>query len=820
MSRPFSPTKVVRVDLELPLRPLEIEERYASALLVVAWHGRVVGQVSVPAVSPLPADVQRAAIVRRLADAIWRAELERAFHAAVGANVRSRDQPSVSVVVCTRDRPDDLERCLRSLLLLEPAPVEIVVVDSAPTSDTTRALCADLPVRYTVEPIAGLSRARNRGILATTGDVIAFTDDDCVVDPAWLAGIGARLADPRVGLVTGVVVPLELETPAQQLFEARGGFGRGYARIVLDGAQIGPMTSVGRIGAGANFVVRRSAIERVGAFAEWLGSGTPAGAAEEYDLFCRLLAAGDRLVFDPEQIVWHRHRRDTGALQRTLFAYARGSTAYATQRVLLDGDLGAARILQWWWLRHLPRELVRIAARDRGRSELRLLLAEALGTLSGPFGLWTSRRSRRDVRQLDLPKPGSPVAAARPTVAREAGSVSVVVPTRDRAASLERLLRELALQSYPPERLEAVVVLDGTGDDSAAVASSLDVPYRVTVRALDRVGVGAARNAGTAAATGDIVVFLDDDVVPRPDCVERHAAAHRRGSPCVALGYAPPVVDGSWWGLALRAWWEDHFTRKADPGRTVRWSDVITLNSSFRRSLLLEHGGFDEQFARRHEDWELGVRLVEAGVRLRYVGDAVVAHELDCSFEAALGRQRQEARADVLLARRHPVVGRELPLVTVLGAGRETPRPNGDAATAAELERRGRRGAWRRLTRALLREAYLAGVRDELPTAEAVEELATIVAAVPPVALAVSLDGGGRPPRVPPIGTVELALEIDGEVVARVPPGPPGFPWDWDTALAQVEREASDELRAAMIRRLLASRAEAGPAEVEATHAS
>lgn len=819
MPRRIPTAKVFRVDLDEPLRPLEVEGTHEQVLLVVVARGRLIGQLSLPALSVVPVDVQRAAIVGRLGEELWRAELERLFRDAVGVSSHGYVQPSISVVVCTRDRPDDLARCLEALLQLDPAPLEIVVVDSAPTSAATLHVCDGLPVRYVLEPVVGAARARNRGVLETSGDVIAFTDDDCVVDARWLAGLGAHLADPRVAAVTGVVAPLELDTPAQWLFEAHGGLSRGFAPVTLDGAEVDAITSVGRIGVSANVAVRRSAFERVGLFAEWLGPGTPARAAEDYDLFCRLLDVGDRLVLDPCQLVWHRHRRDLRSLRRTLFDYGHSSSAFATQRIAFDRDLGAARVYRWWWLVHLPRELGRIAARRQSRLPLRLVLAELAGTLAGPVGLWRSRRSRRGIPALGLPTAARLTPPPR-VLASATATVSVVIPTRDRAGSLERLLRELTRQTYPVERLEVVVVLDGTHDDSAALTQALDLPYRIVTRETRHAGVAAARNVGVREASGELVVFLDDDVVPRPDCLERHAHHHARANADagVALGYAPPVVDGTWWSLALRAWWEDHFRRKAEPGRPLRWSDVVTLNSSLPRSLLLAFDGFDETFASRHEDWELGVRLVSAGVPLAYVADAVVAHELDCTFEGAVARQRQEARADVLLTRRHPVVGRELPLVSVLTGGPEPPRPSGDVATAARLERQGRRGAWRRLTRALLREAYLAGVRDEVPTDAAMRKLAAIVTAVAPDTLEVELDGG-EPPVVPPIGAVELGLAVGGRVVAHVAPARPGFPWDWDTALERVEREASNELRTAIVRHRLGTHAAPAP-EIGVTRAS
>src|SRR5262249_7513152 len=147
------------------------------------------------------------------------------------------DLPLVTVAVCTRDRPDDLTQCLKAIDQLT-GPVEVLVIDNAPATNATekvvraRGLAAQGgPIRYVREPRPGLDWARNRAILEATGDIIAFTDDDAIVDPGW-AGAFARLfaENPQVMAATGLVIPYELETDAQVLFEMNGGFGKGFER--------------------------------------------------------------------------------------------------------------------------------------------------------------------------------------------------------------------------------------------------------------------------------------------------------------------------------------------------------------------------------------------------------------------------------------------------------------------------------------------------------------------------------------------------------------------------------------------------------------
>src|SRR5258708_38654152 len=148
--------------------------------------------------------------------------------------------PFASVVISTRDRPDRLARCLRALLALQYPAYEVIVVDNAPstsaTADFIRQTYADEPkIRYVREDRPGLSAGRNRGIVEARGDIIAFTDDDVVVDAYWLAGLARGFeAAENVACVTSLILPLELETPAQFLFEEFGGFNKGFTRRVFD----------------------------------------------------------------------------------------------------------------------------------------------------------------------------------------------------------------------------------------------------------------------------------------------------------------------------------------------------------------------------------------------------------------------------------------------------------------------------------------------------------------------------------------------------------------------------------------------------------
>ena len=120
----------------------------------------------------------------------------------------SAPAPAVTVVVCTRDRPELLARCLDGLAAQAPPPEDVLVVDNAPSDDRTAKLCAERGVRYVEEPCPGLDFARNRAVREATGEVLAFVDDDVVPDGGWLEGVRSVWRDhPDAGAMTGQVLP-------------------------------------------------------------------------------------------------------------------------------------------------------------------------------------------------------------------------------------------------------------------------------------------------------------------------------------------------------------------------------------------------------------------------------------------------------------------------------------------------------------------------------------------------------------------------------------------------------------------------------------
>ncbi len=322
--------------------------------------------------------------------------------------------PALSVVIPTRDRADRVLACVRSALATGYPGLEIVVVDNAPSSDATELAIAEagLPgVRYIREPRAGTSRARNLGLRESCGNLVAFLDDDVLVDPAWAAAVvHGFVSDPKVDCVTGPIVAAELETEAQVLIEEYGGFDKGFTRRVLDpalppaGAPLLPYI-VGTLGSGANMAFRRPAIIGLGGFDVALGGGTTSRGGEDLAAFLGILHGGSRLAYEPSMLVRHYHHRSYARLRRVLFGYGLGLGAYLARTVITDPRHVAAMG------RRLPRGVAYMFdpgspknAKRRSDYPRELTVREWLGLALGPIAYATARL-RVARRRGDDPEP-------------------------------------------------------------------------------------------------------------------------------------------------------------------------------------------------------------------------------------------------------------------------------------------------------------------------------------------------------------------------------------------------------------------------------
>lgn len=369
------PIRVVDVDIARPLPPLSAADdrdarAYRRALVVVRAHGVPLGMLQLELDGELSsaqlAGAIRAALGEKVAehlradgdavdDGMWRGQGTSSAGTPRCELERSRfleHAPFLSLIIPTRERPERLARCLDSVLAsgYPHSRYEIVVVDNAAETDRTAALVRDrygagcpVAVRYVTEDAPGSASARNRGMRVVEGDIVAFTDDDVVVDHDWLAEVARGLdRAPEAGCISGLLLPVELETPAQVWFEQYGGFSRGFERRVFDLGANRPADSplypyaAGIFGTGNNMAFRRDTLAAIGNFDPALGNGTPALGGVDSEVLLRTILEGHTIVYEPSALVWHAHRPDYEGLKRQVYSYGTGLTAYLLKTLLAD----------------------------------------------------------------------------------------------------------------------------------------------------------------------------------------------------------------------------------------------------------------------------------------------------------------------------------------------------------------------------------------------------------------------------------------------------------------------------------------------------
>lgn len=427
----FEPIRLEEVELGEPLPALQPRQApdgrtYRQALVFVRLHAEPLGLVSVAlaADGSLTATELSKAIWPEVADAVRGHLGEDGLQApaALGSEgvplpdseprcVRRRadflrEAPPLTVLIPSRERPQRLQRCLDSILACAyPAErIALIVVDNAPETDATRLLVESYlercDIRYLREDATGSASARNRGLREVETEVVLMTDDDTVVDRHWLTEMArAFAAFPDAATVSGLLLPMELDSPPQMWFEQYGGFSRGFRRRAFDLGENRPADeplfpwTTGLFGTGNNFAFRTAAVREIGAFDAALGNGTPALGGVDSEILLRTILHGHTIVYEPRAVVHHAHRPDYAALRRQIHAYGAGMVACHMKTLL------AHPLLSLSFARRLPAGLRFTLSsgssknsQKRGDYPRELTWLELRGMLYGPLGYMRSRR--------------------------------------------------------------------------------------------------------------------------------------------------------------------------------------------------------------------------------------------------------------------------------------------------------------------------------------------------------------------------------------------------------------------------------------------
>jgi glycosyltransferase involved in cell wall biosynthesis len=424
----FAPIRLLEIELADPEPRLsgvnESGRHYGSSRALVRMHGMPLGVVDVDR----PDFEIDANIVADLA----RRELQAAIEAHLREDASDRESPRsndsgprattprcvreslelrnrapfASIVIGTRERPESLAATLDSVLALEYPRFEVIVVDNASTTERTRELIGSRysvapTIRYVREALPGLAAAHNRGLAEARGEIVAFTDDDVLVDRRWLLELarGFELGDD-VACVTGLILPTELETPAQLWLERWVRLNKGYEPRLFDLGSHRPPGKLfpyaaGTFGSGANMAFRTETLRALGGFDPATGTGSRARGGDDLAGFFSVLSAGHTLAYHPAAIVRHAHRREAESLNALMFDYGAGLGAFLTKIVVDRPD----RLLDIAWrvpfgAAHALR--IRPSGRDATGLSKGLAARERLGMLAGVVGYLIERRARRE----------------------------------------------------------------------------------------------------------------------------------------------------------------------------------------------------------------------------------------------------------------------------------------------------------------------------------------------------------------------------------------------------------------------------------------
>ena len=245
--------------------------------------------------------------------------------------------PKVSVLICTRNRPQDLALALPTVLANDYLDYEVIVVDQSDGRETADVVLSHQNLhprlRYVPTETRGLSAARNLAVGLTQGEIIAFTDDDCEAPIDWVTGIVRVFAEnPEFGLIFGQV----------HMSPEHAGLDVTVPCLYLDTRRV--LTRGEVFGMGANMAFRRSAWERVGIYDTALGAGGVFPGGEDFDFSYRAQRLGLMTVAEPSVVLVHRAFRTEDRWRAVMRSYGTGDAAFYAKHARC-GDGWAARVL-------------------------------------------------------------------------------------------------------------------------------------------------------------------------------------------------------------------------------------------------------------------------------------------------------------------------------------------------------------------------------------------------------------------------------------------------------------------------------------------
>lgn len=437
----------------------------------------------------------------------------------------------LSVIVCTRDRRPNLMRCLNSITDSAqasswPVEMEVVVVDDGSQDGTAEAVEAFAAqshrarVRLIRQAGLGLSAARNTGVAAARGALLAFIDDDCIASPAYVAELVARFAGERELVLRGGRVLLGDPLDAPLTINPSNKTERLSRRVDVGGFILG-----------CNMAMRREVLDRLGPFDERLGAGSRLCSGEDTDLIIRAVLADIPVEFTGDMTVHHFHGRRT----REQVLSAQRNYNIGNGALMAKYMTRAPWFLRngYWSLRNALREPLGGPVFDE-----RLSLSHGPITLHHLIGAvrfaGVKLRGEPPVSHRPTAQAAPPPAKAKPAAAAKGQPlVSVVLPVFNGGRHLEPAVRSVLEQDH--QAIEVIAIDDGSTDDSLQVLKRLkaaDPRLRVVTR--ENRGLVATLNEGIALARSHFIARMDADDISYPARFSRQLAMFQ-ARPDIAL---------------------------------------------------------------------------------------------------------------------------------------------------------------------------------------------------------------------------------------------------------------------------------------------
>jgi len=318
-----------------------------------------------------------------------------------GYKALSLNAPAASFIICTKDRPQLLSRCLATVVDQLTKNQEIIVVDNS-VKGSALPVAKAYGARWIKETRPGAGWTRNRGFQEAKSDIVVYLDDDCQADVVWARELLEPFEDATVGIVTGSVLAARADLALPWLIDAEYSFHRGWQAVRYAGST-GTKWSpydIWRVGVGGTMAWRKSLLEEIGGFDPALGAGTPAGSCEDIDAFRRALCSGAVICYQPTALVWHKHPEYMHELSGMLIRYAVTLGAHTAKMALEEGQWrGLFYLFQdWGWQVRWALKLLLASSKKRSKVQMPALalLLQPPASISGMFRFVKYRRQLRN----------------------------------------------------------------------------------------------------------------------------------------------------------------------------------------------------------------------------------------------------------------------------------------------------------------------------------------------------------------------------------------------------------------------------------------